>query len=123
MTQSNMPNDEQYDCADVLHKFRDIIQRAWIDDLPTNFSTETPEYKREKERFETFLCLGLLDEEGKMKVKFHKVVSEVIGNRIIGDLTYSDYEVIASRYREWYPHDRLDSQWHKAVAFVRGEPH
>ena len=109
MQRDEFPLREQLECADVMYGFRDLIQKAWMDDLPKAIFG-----KPDNSRFDAFRCLGLVDGMWNLKDDFRKVVSEVIGNRTIEGLTRADCGIIASRHREWYPHAVLGEEWRSA---------
>lgn len=109
------------DCAQVMWWLRAFIEGAWIDYLPRAILVDSPKAARIKLQFDHFIKLGIVDVDLKVKDELRELISEVAGNRNIGDLTSKDYEIIASRYDDWFPDGRLDQNWHLAAYAMRDD--
>jgi hypothetical protein len=116
MNHDEMPSTEQIDCGAVLASYSDVIKRAYVEGLSLGWYA-----KSESSRIRTLEELGILHSDWTFSEKFHNVLQDVIGNRDIAEIAADDFQRVASRHREWYPHQRLDTRWINEAYRLHGE--
>jgi hypothetical protein len=109
MSDGDLPLDEQYDCAEVLSKYQDVIKAAYMGQLgPTGLPKDN--------RIEAVANLaGVLTADRSLCADLRRIIDAVLDGRELETITNRDFLKIASRSAEWLPTQRLSTQWVSAA--------
>lgn len=114
MSDGELPIPDQYDCAEVLYEYRDLIKVAYLG-LLTGVYTKVCD-----ERIRTIVGLGgVLNADHTLCADLRRVIDTVLDGRELATVTIDDFKKIASRSAEWLRTQRLSPPWVSAAYNTR----